>query len=546
VTRGTQARIHLTTVGRRVVTVSSPNVSRGRIMLKILVLISFSILVMTASVAQVEVANPLKSSTLTLDELSSNLRKFRIKSDTASFVARCQTIQTSSLAKGKSSNYLEDTTSSFYIANEAENYFVQHFCDASWLPVKRESVLLKGNQGQSLTLYSNNNYEYSTGKVGDREEFQRNVFVKSMMNADPRYYAYYGGNYPFDKIIDRKTTSVLDSWPQVKILGEQTVFDSSCVLMEEPQPDNTGSYVIAFDKLHNYIIRQIITYRQSDKDRMVESVLTVPKVVQKGENWFPERVEEHMTFDAAQLGIGIDQAGKKSVEIDRITTFTTLPITDEDRTYFENIRWPEGCSVVDFINSKQFNIVRQAIASPDSVPLSKLPRVEDDPNAHIGNARPAYTVSQSVPSVSFIDSGGHHIDLAQFKGKKNVVLTFFPKCFTGGCTNHLTSLQSVKSELDAAQTQIIAVSVDPADGDKGQKAFAKAWGLEFPLVPDTDRHISKLFGAVQRDYELAARMTYLIDKQGVVRYVDTNVNVGTHGPDIVAKMRELGLITEAK
>jgi len=53
--------------------------------------------------------------------------------------------------------------------------------------------------------------------------------------------------------------------------------------------------------------------------------------------------------------------------------------------------------------------------------------------------------------------------------------------------------------------------------------------------------LCKLYGAVQRDGERAARLSFLIDKNGIVRLVDTNVNVQTHGADMIAKMRELGL-----
>ena len=123
-----------------------------------------------------------------------------------------------------------------------------------------------------------------------------------------------------------------------------------------------------------------------------------------------------------------------------------------------------------------------------------------------------------------------------------MLLTFFPRCFTGRCANHLSSLRDRQAEFDAAETQILAVSVDPAEGDRGQIAFAKQWQLAFPLIPDTQRSLSKLYGAVRNDNQLAARMTILIDKEGVVRFVDTNVNVQTHGDDMLAEMRKLGMI----
>ena len=126
------------------------------------------------------------------------------------------------------------------------------------------------------------------------------------------------------------------------------------------------------------------------------------------------------------------------------------------------------------------------------------------------------------------------MEVVGVEGQKNLLLTFFPKCFTGGCANHLSSLRDQQAAFDAADIQILAVSVDDAEGERGQLAFTQQWKLGFPLVPDTKRELSKLFGAAQNDQQLAARMTLLIDKQGIVRLVDTNVHVRTHGADVLA------------
>ena len=127
--------------------------------------------------------------------------------------------------------------------------------------------------------------------------------------------------------------------------------------------------------------------------------------------------------------------------------------------------------------------------------------------------------------------------LSDLRGQKNLLLTFFPKCFTGGCANHLSSLRDKQKEFDDLNTQILAVSVDAAEGEKGQKAFAEQWKLTFPLLPDTSRALSKLFGAAQTDKQLAARMSVFVDKTGVVRWVDTDVHVATHGADALEKIR---------
>ena len=149
---------------------------------------------------------------------------------------------------------------------------------------------------------------------------------------------------------------------------------------------------------------------------------------------------------------------------------------------------------------------------------------------------------QLAPDFAITDMNGALQTLAARRGQRNLLLTFFPKCFTGGCANHLSSLRDVKAQFDASQTDVLAVSVDAADGEKGQRAFAAQWQLNFPLLPDTDRKLSLLYGAAQTPTDLASRMTVLIDKSGIIRWIDRDVNVKTHGADVLAKMRELGMM----
>jgi len=101
-----------------------------------------------------------------------------------------------------------------------------------------------------------------------------------------------------------------------------------------------------------------------------------------------------------------------------------------------------------------------------------------------------------------------------------------------------------------AETQIWAVSVDPARAidpnngqDRGQIAFAAALALDFPLLPDTGRNLCLLYGSVDTIQQASQRWTFLIDKDGILRSVDKDVQsrVRTHGADCLAKMRELGM-----
>lgn len=158
---------------------------------------------------------------------------------------------------------------------------------------------------------------------------------------------------------------------------------------------------------------------------------------------------------------------------------------------------------------------------------------------------PELEVGKVAPDFSMVDMNGIVRRLSDLRGQKNLLLTFFPKCFTGGCTNHLTSIQKEHLSYLASETETWAVSVDPAEGEKGQLAFAARWGFQFPLIPDMGRNLSILYGAAENSQQLASRMSVLIDKDGLVRLIDKNVDIHTHGSDIILQMRRLGMIPTA-
>jgi hypothetical protein len=104
----------------------------------------------------------------------------------------------------------------------------------------------------------------------------------------------------------------------------------------------------------------------------------------------------------------------------------------------------------------------------------------------IGDPTPKLEVGKAAPDFSMMDMNDTVRRLSDLRGKKNLLLTFFPKCFTGGCTNHLTSIQKEHLSYLASETETWAVSVDPAEGEKGQIAFAKRWGFQFRSFPMRD------------------------------------------------------------
>lgn len=150
-------------------------------------------------------------------------------------------------------------------------------------------------------------------------------------------------------------------------------------------------------------------------------------------------------------------------------------------------------------------------------------------------------VGKPAPDFMLRDMNGSMRRLSAMKGRKHLLLTFFPRCFTGNCTQQVVSLQKSLPELKANDVEVWGVSVDPAEGPNGQRAFAIKHGLKFPLIPDVGRSLSILYGAAQSPNQLASRMSVLIDKQGIVRWIDKQMDVKTHGQDVMTKLHELGL-----
>ena len=149
----------------------------------------------------------------------------------------------------------------------------------------------------------------------------------------------------------------------------------------------------------------------------------------------------------------------------------------------------------------------------------------------------ALVAGSPAPALSVRDANGTVHRLSDLHGKKSLLLTFFPRCFTGNCTSQLTSLRDAYPQLQKAGIEVWAVSTDAAGGPKGQRAFRKYLRLPFPLLPDPDRRLCLLFGAVHTKEQMAARMSVLINRNGTIAWIDKQISPRTHGQDVLAKVR---------
>jgi peroxiredoxin Q/BCP len=84
-------------------------------------------------------------------------------------------------------------------------------------------------------------------------------------------------------------------------------------------------------------------------------------------------------------------------------------------------------------------------------------------------------------------------------------------------------------------------SVDPMDGEKGIKAFAESLGADYPILSDSSKDTAKAYGVVHEGRAVPERWTFYIGKDGRILDIDKQVKTGSHGADIAAKLKELGV-----
>jgi len=132
-----------------------------------------------------------------------------------------------------------------------------------------------------------------------------------------------------------------------------------------------------------------------------------------------------------------------------------------------------------------------------------------------GHEMPNIEVGDIAPDFELEDQNGKKVKLSQYRGKKNVLLAFFPFAFSPVCTNELGDLKEKEETILRLDTQILASSVDST---WSEKAFAKELRVKFPILGDFRKQVAPLYGALYEDKGFAKRTVFVIDKQGKVAY----------------------------
>ena len=142
-------------------------------------------------------------------------------------------------------------------------------------------------------------------------------------------------------------------------------------------------------------------------------------------------------------------------------------------------------------------------------------------------------VGTQAPDFSVKDHNGNPVSLKGYSGKK-VVLWFYPKADTPGCTIEGEGFRDDAKAFDGKNVVILGVSLD---GESDNKAFAEKFSFPFPLLCDVNREISTAYHAVKSSEDkYASRITYVIDESGKILESIEQVDTKTHSKDLCSRL----------
>lgn len=150
-------------------------------------------------------------------------------------------------------------------------------------------------------------------------------------------------------------------------------------------------------------------------------------------------------------------------------------------------------------------------------------------------------IGSPAPGFSLRNQNEELVSLRDFTGEKNLVLYFYPKASTPGCTTQACGLRDVKSELAELDTAVLGISPDMPPA---LRKFIDKQNLNFDLLSDPDHAVAELYGAwgpkkfMGREYDGILRTTFLIDKNGRLRHILDKVKTKTHDQEVLDWARE--------
>ena len=151
-------------------------------------------------------------------------------------------------------------------------------------------------------------------------------------------------------------------------------------------------------------------------------------------------------------------------------------------------------------------------------------------------------VGNLAPAFSLLNQDGEKVTLKQFRDSKNVVLYFYPKAMTPGCTVQACGIRDSQKALAKLDTVVLGVSPDPV-ARLGK--FIDKQGLNFTLLSDEDHKVTEKYGAwglkkfMGREFMGVLRTTFIIGKDGRLKHVMDKVKTKSHHDDVIAIIKDI-------
>jgi peroxiredoxin Q/BCP len=152
-----------------------------------------------------------------------------------------------------------------------------------------------------------------------------------------------------------------------------------------------------------------------------------------------------------------------------------------------------------------------------------------------------HTIGEQAPDFTLPDQNGEKHSLSDYLGKW-VVIFFYPKDDTPGCTKEACNFRDNYAELQAINAEILGISTDPVES---HKLFEEKYELPFTLLADANHDVVNSYGVWRkteykgREYEGTFRISYLIDPEGNFAKIYEEVKAAQHGEDVLADLKEL-------
>ncbi len=155
---------------------------------------------------------------------------------------------------------------------------------------------------------------------------------------------------------------------------------------------------------------------------------------------------------------------------------------------------------------------------------------------------PLPKIGNKAPAFSLLNQKGDKVSLKDFAGKKNVVLYFYPKAMTPGCTTQACGVRDSKAKFTRADTVVLGVSPDPV---ARLMKFRERDNLNFDLLSDEDHKLADKYGVwglkkfMGREYMGVNRMTFIIGKDGKLKHIMEKVKTKTHHDDVLEIIKSI-------